>query len=118
PRELIQGSRQELERTNDERQGQRNDHPATKQQKTAGGVETERNDTAPRSTSTPGRARTCNHWFRRPVLYPVELRAQVIVNPEFTSISISPPVSLYTRFYTCKTSESGRPVAPRRPRTQ
>ena len=24
--------------------------------------------------STPGRTRTCNPWFRRPVLYPIELR--------------------------------------------
>gem|GEM_PF-4246485 len=28
--------------------------------------------------STPDRSRTYNPWFRRPVLYPIELRALVI----------------------------------------
>ena len=30
----------------------------------------------PRPDGAPGRTRTCNHRLRRPVLYPVELRAQ------------------------------------------
>ena len=29
-----------------------------------------------RTRSTPGRTRTCNPWFRRPVLYPIELRTR------------------------------------------
>jgi hypothetical protein len=32
-------------------------------------------------TGAPGRNRTCNRRLRRPVLYPVELRAQVLLKP-------------------------------------
>lgn len=28
-------------------------------------------------SSASGRTRTCNPWFRRPVLYPIELRTRV-----------------------------------------
>ncbi len=27
---------------------------------------------------TPGRTRTCNHWIRSPLLYPIELRAHIV----------------------------------------
>src|SRR5690606_19273899 len=33
------------------------------------------------STGAPGRTRTCNHRLRRPVLYPVELRAPANILP-------------------------------------
>src|SRR5262249_2767361 len=37
-------------------------------------------------SSTPGRTRTCNLWFRRPLLYPVELRAPVTVQGQGSTV--------------------------------
>ncbi len=36
-------------------------------------------EVTPTDRSTPGRTRTSNPWFRRPVLYPIELRAHVLL---------------------------------------
>jgi hypothetical protein len=40
-------------------------------------------------TITPGGSRTPNLWFRRPLLYPVELRARLIF-PGFLAVSARP----------------------------
>ena len=48
----------------------------------------------------PGRTRTCNRRLRRPMLYPVELRAQ------------NPPVQL-TRSWSGQTDSNRRPSAPK-----
>jgi hypothetical protein len=57
----------------------------------------------PKLTITPGGIRTPNLRFRRPLLYPVELQAQVIHIFSFSSISFSFIFSIYARlrlFYT------------------
>ena len=47
-------------------------------------------------TGTPGRARTCNPRLRRPMLYPVELRAQLASTPPMDR-RISSPCSTRKR---------------------
>lgn len=45
------------------------------------------------SKSAPGEARTPNPWFRRPMLYPIELRAHHLVDGAQETIGIVQAVS-------------------------
>jgi hypothetical protein len=57
----------------------------------AGGTSARRGKREQRWTSAPGRARTCNHRLRRPVLYPVELQARVCAHNKLDDSSPFPP---------------------------
>ena len=40
-------------------------------------------ETSKKASNTPDRIRTCDLWFRKPMLYPTELRAQVVIFKQY-----------------------------------